>query len=305
MTLLDVLDRVSSHQPQPFIAPIPDADQVEVFTLQNNIPYRFEINTRDIDPGWWFMTPATQGYKAHVSRPAHPHEYLAYLSHLPRFYVIACYRVAQSAWLVVPFNASDAAQRGWRDGSPMLMHLVREAVRPFDVIDARALSDTLLFNSVAGLEIHNIETCRQAFTGRNAISLNQDWSNAFVLLWERRKLLEIQAARKAEEERRKAAQRAIVERRLTMEDQIKFDLEFMGAELVDWSEEGEGLSVTWTYNGYTHTERLNREMRLDVPGICLGHQEDDYNWHNLSTLVATIEEGRRLHRFDIPREAWL
>lgn len=298
MTLLDVIDRVSAHEPVPFIAPIPDAESVEILTFQDNIPYRFKV--RDPEPGWWEMIP--NGNRAGPGRPAYPHEYLNYLGHLPRFHVITCFRLGRGTWLVVPFNASDAAQRGWHNGHPRPVHLVRGSIQPFDVIATRALAGMLLYDSVTGLEIQLTESCRRFFQDGTSVSgADQNWGNALVLVDERRKELERQAA----EARRRAAKEALKAQRATLEDKIKYDLEFMGAELVDWSEAGDGVEVTWTYDGYTHTERLTRDTRLDVPGICLGHADEDYNWHNLSTLVDTIQEARRLHRWDIPREAWL
>lgn len=299
--LLDVIDRVSGHQAQPFIAPIPDEGRVQVHVSQDSIPYRFQV--RGAEPGWWLLSP--NGNRASISRPAKPHEYLPYLNCLPRFYVIACYALSRDTWLVVPFNASDAAQRGWPGGRPQPVHLVRESVRSLDVVCARSLAGLLLYDSVSALEIFTTQRCQRAFTDRESISVNQDWGNAIALIQERRRRLEEQAAAQAAEARRKAQWEAVESRRQTMEDRIKFDLEFMGAELVEWGEVNGGVSVTWTFDGYTHTERLNRRGRLDVPGICLGHAETDYNWHTLSTLVDTIQEGRRKHRFDIPREAWL
>lgn len=296
-SLLDVVNRVSNHQPRPFIAPIPDADTVEVFTLQDSIPYRFRL--RRAEPGWWLLAPNDN--RVHVSRPAHAHEYLQYLDYLPRFYAIACYRVAEGVWLVVPFNASDASQRGWRDGSPRLVHLVRESVRPFDVIDVRSMAGTLLYNTVAGLEIHNTMQCRQALEDAViAQNVNVNWMNAALLVEERRKEL----YRLSEEGRREAAKRALEAQRRTLEDRIRFDAEFVGAELVSITDAGDDLNVTWTYDGYTHTSRINRQGRLESAGICLGDYRSEYEWHNMSTLILAIQEARGLHHH-LPREAWL
>ena len=225
VSLLDVIDRVSDHQLRPFIAPIPNADRVEVFTLQGNIPYRFRL--RHTEPGWWLLIPNQNGNQVHVSRPAHPHEYLQYLEYLPRFYTIACYRVGESTWLAVPFNASDASQRGWRDGMPQVVHLMRESVRPFDVIDARSLAGLLLYNRTAGLEIGMTDQCRQSLRDDEQLpSLNQNWSNAVNLVGERRRELQ----RLAVEERNRVAREALESQRRTMEDRIKFDVEFVGGE---------------------------------------------------------------------------
>jgi len=299
MSLLDVIDRVSEHVPRPFIAPIPDAESVSVFVHQDNIPYQFSL--RGTEPGWWLLNPNRNGNRAGVGRGAYPHEYLVYLSHLPRFYAIACYRVGDDSWLVVPFNASDANQRGWHNGEPQVVHLVRESVRPFDVVDARSLAGTLLYNTVAPMGMEMSALCRGIVWNDEDGNVNQDWTNAITLITDR-----IAQIRREQEEQRRREQLSIIEaQRKNLTDRARFEAEFVGAELVSCTEVGNELEITWEFEGYQHTSRLNRQMRLESAGICLGDYRNEYEWHNLSTTILAIQEGRWLRRFDLPEEAYL
>lgn len=298
MSLLDVIDRVAAHKPRSFIAPLPDAERVEVFTHIDNIPYQFRL--RNSEPGWWLLSPIS-GQRVTKDRPAYPHEYIRYLEALPRFYVIACFRLAEMTWLVVPFNASDAAQRGWSQGEPRPLHLITQGIVPLDVLDARDLAGMLLFNAVS-----NKLGVRRDMHGQVIIDwLDKNFFNAYHILEARREEQRQRAIEARKQIAREAAQRAVEERQQTVEGQIEFELGFVGAELVDWSEVGDGYAVTWEYEGYQHTATVKRDMRLQSAGICLGHRADDYEWQTLATLVQTIQEGRRLKRFDLPEEAYL
>ena len=141
MSLLQTALKITEHIPNRFIAPIPEADSVEVFSLQDGVPYWFKI--RRIKPGWREIEPITTS-TARLGREAYPFEYLSYLDQLPRYYVIACFRCSPYTWLCIPYNAADASQRGWATGIPRQLHLVRHAISPLDVVDARRLGDMLV-----------------------------------------------------------------------------------------------------------------------------------------------------------------
>jgi len=278
------IDRLSNHYPQPFTAPIPNAEQVEVFTLQDNVPYRFRL--RDAEPGWWVVTPETKA-KARLDEPAQPCDMLAYLTALPRFYVICCFRLAEGTWLVVPYNASDAAQRGWPDGEPRVMHLVCHAVKPFDVATARFLAGTLLYDGLddrLGLCAHGhllrSELGTQA--GAATLKVNGGFQNAYNIILKRRQELEAETRRQAVEHQRQ-----------TTEGELRWQLEFMGADLKAWSEVGNGYSVTWEHEGRSYTTTLQRDRRVASAGICLDRTDAQ---HNLSSIVRVMEEAERLRQ---------
>lgn len=283
MSLVDVIDRVGDHIPEPFVAPIPDAEVVEVFTIQDGVPYRFKL--QDTYPGWWIINPQSK-LEARLGEIPQPCDILAYLEQLPRFYAISCFRLSERTWLVVPYNAGDAAQRGWPSGEPKAMHLVRHNVKPFDVVVVRS-ANTLLYEDLDtrldGSHWKDWATLQlEDKTGR---LLPRNYDNALAILWQRKKELE--------EEARK---RAIEEQRSTTEGEFHWQLAFMGADLESWLESGEGYEVTWSHEGERYSMRLRRDKRIASAGICLDRTDSS---HNLSSIVAVMEEARRLERFDL------
>jgi len=256
-----VLDRLEQHQPQPFVAPVPEADTVRLFTLDNGIPYWFTV--RNAEPGWWELSPYADD-KARLTRKANPSEFFPYLSQLPRYYVVALFRLSEHTWLCVPFNSADAHQRGWKDAEPRPLHLIRHSVSPLDVVSARMMSSTLLYE--------DIDMRIQRVPPNTTDSKRAEW-------------IIRQHRLKQEEEERK---RALEEQKLTTEGRMKYQLGLAGAELMDWSERGEGLSVTWHRNGRTYNMTVNRNLTIASAGICLDSTDST---HDLATIVSTMERS--------------
>jgi hypothetical protein len=272
--------------PSPFVAPIPAAGWTLVWTVQDGITYKFPI--RGTAPGWWRITP-TSSSEARTTGRGQPSEYLEYLESLPRAYVLVLYRLEPFTWLCTPFNLSDAAQRGWENGEPRVLHLIRHAVEPFDLVDARLVGDLLLFHRVDDrLETREAtEMCRQALgtVVGPPRSIGSGHLHAYGFIQqrieaERRRLAE-EAARLARAEAEERHQREMA----TTEGRLRWYLEFMGADMVGWQEAGEGYQVTWEYDGHTHSARIARDLRLDSAGICLGHRGQERR-QNLSSVVA-------------------
>ena len=115
MQLTSIIKELMDHNPSDFVAPIPNAEQVEVFTVQDNVPYQLKVVRPMV--GWFQLSPDRHdddAWKwATIGRRADVHERIDYLNQLPRFYVIMLYRLAAQTWLCIPFNRSDAEQRGW------------------------------------------------------------------------------------------------------------------------------------------------------------------------------------------------
>lgn len=256
MALLSTIDRVASHTPTQFVAPILDAAVIEVFVLQDSIPYRFRVV--GLQPGWYLLTPRTELH-AVSERMAYPYEYFQYLGKLPRFYVIALHRLSPRTWLCVPYNVSDAEQRGWGSGEPKPLHLVRESISPLTYVCARSLAGTLLYDCTVELETTaNLKNARD-----------------IVAQWQRQ--ARIEAAKKLEEERKK-----------TTEGYFSYRLSLAGAQMKNWSEFGEGFRVTWVHDGVNRETVVERSGRVRSAGICLSGRDGDYD---LSSIVAVMEEG--------------
>jgi hypothetical protein len=288
MSLRDALTRIVTHKIHPFIAPVPDAGTVSILSIQENIPYWFSV-TPLLEPGWYTMTPDSKGRYVMGVDDAYPYQIGTYLSELPRFYVIACFPTAGGAWLCVPFNASDAAQRGWPSGQPRLVHLVGETIQPFDVLVARRLGAVLLYEQVDTRIEHSQSRFlleRLMDTNRIILVINRDFRNAFDLAWER-KDKEVQAAR-AERMRQ-----GILDAQTTVADRMRFLLGFAGAELVNWNENQAGYRVIWQYSDRQYSMEVRRDMRIASAGLCLSNLDSQ---QNLTSIVGVMEEAKRLGR---------
>ncbi len=274
---IDLIEKIGRIQVRPFLAPIPDAGTVVVTTVQEGVRFNYRV-TRE--PGWWVLHCDRSAVRQ-VETPHSMFEVVQYLAALPRFLVIAVHRLRADTWMVVPWNASDAAQRGWPDGEPRPLHLVRDAVRPFDVLVARRLGQTMLYDTLDdGLGTSVVaEAMRNAFdTGREAVAAAgtpPEMRRAFALLNDY-----TGALARTEEER----SRAPVER------QLRWHLAFVGAELLGWNEAGEGYEVRWRYNDREHTVLLRRDFQVASAGICLDGTDLH---HNLSSIVGVMDEATR------------
>lgn len=274
MSLLNIAEMIGDHQPRPFIAPIPEADHVMVFSLQDGIPYWFKV--RDRRPGWWLLSPFTRGW-VEIERGAYPMEYMEYMMALPRFYVIALFQTGEYTWLCVPFNLSDAAQRGWGQGKPQKIHLTRgQSIQSFDVMISRQMDQVLLFDS-------------NYWSGKvldDAARMRADY-----LIQAHQAELE----RLARERERESIQQ-------DTEGRIRHQLSLAGADLCSWSELPEGYSVTWEYAGAEYTMEVNKNLTIASAGICLSGTDSA---HDLVTIVETMQQARRLHRFDLDERHYL
>lgn len=290
MSLLGVLDKLQAHKPKPFLAPIPSAQMVSCFTLQDNIPYWFSIKT--VQPNWWWVDPITKDF-ALLTHHAEPHEYFSYLSQLPRFIVIAVDQTDEGV-VVVPYNASDAAQRGWLNSEPRYAYLCRDIQIPaFSVLSVRNMAGTFLFDDFYPLDIQQ----QNFLTGaaNNSIQL-QVVPVSFQVAWQiiaARILLEkLNQARLEAEQRKK-------ELLLTEEGRIVDKLEFVGASLVNYKKEGRNYDVTYTYQGATFTVNVRPDMRIESAGICLAGGDRD---NDLSSIVLTMQRARAERRPDVDRK---
>ena len=205
--------------------------------------------------------------------------------------MIILFRVAERTWLCIPYNAADAAQRGWANGEPRSLHLIRHAMGPFDVAVARDLAGMLLYEDInTSLHTSPISVEMRRCLARGDVEFpkaSPDFRNAYEIL-----------SRRRQEVSRQQQLEAIEARQQGDEGQVRFDLEFMGASLLALTETGEGYSVTWEFDGCTHTTRVGRDMKVQSAGICLDSTDKQ---HDLSSIVQVMERARELHRFDLKK----
>lgn len=283
MDALNLIDELDTHKPKRFLAPVLDADRVRIHVLLDSIPYRFGV--RHNEPGWWMLKPVSKS-KAKVDSPVNSMmDVMNYLQGLPRFLVIALFRVRASTWLVVPFSSADAAQRGWPNGEPRQLHLVRHRIEPFDVLEARQLGNTLIYHlrsSAYGVSRITMAMRQNLLTEPSSWPDIPGMRSAWFILQEHIK-----------EQRRQRRQEAVAKRKASIEEQLRWHLAFMGAELNTWHEAGNSYRVTWTHGGQSYSMDVARSGFIESAGVCL---DGTAGRHNLSAIVNVMEEHRRLGR---------
>jgi hypothetical protein len=233
------------------------------------------------------------GKLARVDNTARPSDVIDYLSGLPRFYAIALYPTGDDTWLVAPYSIADAEQRGWIGGMPREVYLTRMQVEPLDVLVTRSMAGTLIFDDIdTRLGAHAVTVrLRETLAGKSHPIPDRSWSNALDIVSARlRKLVE--------EQQRADLEQRIREQKLSTEEAIRFQLEFMGAALRNIERLGDHYSVEWTApDGHTYTMQVGQNLRVEVAGLCLNNSD---RFHNLSSIVKVIEEATRLRRPDLP-----
>jgi len=283
MSILSAIKRAKEIQPEPFIAPLFEGN-TNVIAYHGGVPRSFSVNMPEA--GWHLLIPvqARDGrWYAIPERFAYPSEYLEYLDQLPRFYVSMLVRLDVGTWLATPFNSADATQRGWPDGQPMSVYLVREAVRRYDLVEARQLGRVLLYGQMA--------------MRGNLHMGERDSRNAVGIVSQYEALLQEKEAIKAREQQL-----------ATVDGQIRDQVEFAGGKLLAWDVVGEGFEVTWEWDGHTLRTRVNREMGVTSVGFCTAGTARQ---HTLASTVALLREGIHRNHYAVRRlddqaqEAWL
>ncbi len=275
MSLLNVIERVSKIKLEPFMAPIPNPEITTLFTLQGSVPYWMTIdNGRH---GWWWVE-SDDGKIASLTREAHPYECLEYLGQLRGFHVIVLYPVGVN-YLVIPFNPSDASQRGWPNSSPRLMYLPRDTViGPYQVVHVKDASGTLLYHGISMIPNLSTTKLQQLSLARE---IRKDYLDTMEGL---RRMGELKQAQE------------------TMESRIEYDLASSGAILGAIAPDTYGYKVTYTYDGATFTVPLTQQGRIVSAGICLNNTDQE---HNLASIVQVMQQARKMKRYDMERSLYL
>jgi hypothetical protein len=278
--MLDIIDKIAEHKLHPFMAPIPDPRATTLFTLQDNIPYWLEVE--DSRSGWWWLKPEGKT-RARYTHEAQPYEYLEYLDQLElRFHVIVLYEIGEN-YLVIPFNPSDATQRGWANSQPHLMYLCRGIrLNPYTVVTARDLSGVLIYDNIS--LIPQLSTTPRSPQFNLAVELvNENLRRVNELI----------------KKERIAQELAVYSDLPPGEARVRFDLAVSGASLDNLTELDSGFEVTWTYDGATFTMPVTQEGRIMSAGICLNNTDQE---HSLSSIVSVMQISRQMKRFDLDRE---
>ena len=265
--LITKLTEESENLPQ-VIAPVLSREG-KVRVVIGTHPYSFLVGVDS--PGWYILKPMSST-RAEPVREAEPFEIQKCLRAVPGLRVISVRRLTSASWLVFPYNVSDARGRGF-DVKPQPCHLVDRNLTPFMGVVTRLWGNSLLFDAsrifpapteyLAWLEKGSLEPPEVKGCG-------PEYETVYQMLTE---------------EIRKAQQR-------TVEGRIRSAVEYLGAELVGFLEEGEGYSVEWRDGGHTYRTRVDSNLRLVSAGICLSRLEHE------QTLASTVAVMRRYREYD-------
>jgi hypothetical protein len=263
MGITDALERLQRTrlQPELFLAPIPTR-QTNIFTYQNNFPLWFRLT--DPAVGWWWFRPYKDKSSVLVERQAQPFEIQLYLEQLPRFLAVVLYGLDDGKAVVIPFNVSDANQRGLGN-EPRLVYLANypAALESLSIIVTRRLSNILLYDTTTSY--HCVGIPKKVFAvARQIIDREQE-------------------------------QRLAELKKKTLDGRITSALDFIGAKLTNYREQESAIMVSYEYGDATHSIRIDKDMRVQSAGICLSGTDPD---HNLTSIVKVMEESRNRSAWD-------
>jgi len=280
--------RLREHR---ILAPIVEAKQHRVTTLIEGTPYHLRLSRTE--PGWWRLRPLSD-HEAEVLDEPMPYEVIEYLEQLPAIRVIAVYRLGKRSWLVYPWNAGDARQRGWPSApgaheryvpQPQPLHLVTApAMRPFDALVARMLDNLLLFDEYDRRTLwaplaDELRECLERREWQPSIGELTPELLSALSLHRHRFLLEEKRRIKREE----------AERQKTLEGRLRSALEYSGAQLRAWVELGKGYEVVWEHEGEEYRTVIRQDLFVENAGICLSGRDSDYN---LAAIVHVMRLAR-------------
>jgi len=277
--LSDLIQRVADYKPLPFTCPFPVANAMtDVFTVQSGIPIGISTMSPPI-PGW---------YQCHVYKDqiglddSSTFERMEYMSLLQIFTVIILYRLDDTTALCVPYNASDAHQRGWRNGAPAKVYLMPNSeTRAFELMKVAGLAGSLYYYSESEtIYDKNIIAIRKRFPERGVPIKQEHLRNAYNL----------------------AYQKWMVDNKLSDKDEIARQVGLVGATVDAIKDSSSGFTVTWTYNGATFSAEVKKSGRVISAGICLSGRDRE---QTVQSLIPVMEEARRLHRFDVDEEYYI
>jgi hypothetical protein len=240
-----------------------------------------ELALRAPRAGWW-RCRALDTARAEVVEEALPWQRGDYLALWPalRLVLVAPLRASGEAWLALPFNPSDAAQR-FGDGGPRVVQLVEQG-RPFERVVGRVEGATVWYDEPDRRGDPLVaEALRAAWAGGSrrpeVAGLGAGEAAAYALL-----------ARQAE-------QQLVQEQQARDERRLREALELGGACLVDFMSTQDGLRVSWERDGLRGVTLVGTDLDVISAGICLSGQDQRFD---LTSIVGVVGEAPDYARFD-------
>lgn len=300
--MLNILKRVAAHQIENFVAPVFDSARTRIMTSQDGMPFSFRLSGHPA--GWWEFS---SGDKLTTVGEAQPRLIVDYVKTLPAIRVVVLFALSDTTWLCVPYNPSDAHQKGWKASNPLPLHLVRASIESLDVVLARAIGGTLIFDQIdRRVDQSKLRAARELLRAGQTPVVNE-FSMPIAIMVER----QAEIARRIEAEQKRAREleelirreniaREEAERRraqqATFEGRLQNALSVVGAQLQNWSESGRQIEVRWSIKGQTYRTYVNREAEVTSAGFCMNRTDGQ---HDLTTMVLAVLEAERLRRPDL------
>jgi len=255
--------------------------------------------------GWGIFQP-TGIDTLQLVREAHEWERLAYLETLPALRAIAVHALRGKTWLCIAFNRSDARQRNFPT-EPFLAHLFLPEVAPLDVVIVRTDGSNWWYD---GLDTHadperserlrafvqsQLASCLDAptplerlkrlrsHTITNVPKASPEEAFACELLFaeERRKWEEQEWDRLSPEEKK----------RLLTEQEMRWQLSLLGAQLVSVHQEGDTYLIRWRDGRREYNTVLDASLSVLSAGVCLAGREQEFD---LASIVGVMREAERI-----------
>lgn len=293
MSLKTLASKYAAHEPEPFVAPVPDIDRVSILVHQSGVPYRYDILHGEV--GWYQFKPIAPG-ACRIIKKANIRDINLYLGLLPSIRAVGVSAIGNDGVLVVPENPADAAQKGWLNAEPRIAHILRgrTANMAFAPIIVRDAGGFLLYaRSGHGVDFH----ASRQIAMRQALERDDDITGPSRTGYQIAYSILLQQAR--EQKRQEAARKA----RLDGEEGIRHQFEFTGARIGSIRQRNAGeYEVTYEYDGAAFTVQISRSGRVSSAGICLSGGDRDFD---ASSIVEVMQEARRRHRYDVDQNKWL
>lgn len=256
----------------------------------------YELAIADAQPGWW-ICQALDAQRAAViaaALPWQPGEYLSLWPALRLALIEPLHQarghaahtegegphagVAPGAWLALPYNPSDAAQRFGLSG-PLVVRLV-EGGQPFERVIGRVEGATVWYDQPDRRADPTVaEELRAALAAGAAApeiaGLGPGERAAYALL----------ATRRA------AAQSALLEDR--RDRRLRDMLAIGGAQLLGYEVVGDTLRITWEREGHRSVTLVNAGLDVISAGVCLSGDDARFDLASIVGVVAAAPDYAR------------
>ncbi|NJP06684.1 MAG: hypothetical protein HC837_14190 [Chloroflexaceae bacterium] len=291
LTTLDLIQRLSQAEAalsgQLFLAPLLRGGRARL-RLQGLI-YQLQVDNQS--PGWWVCRIVDQR-RATAEEPALPWQRGDYLVAWPALRLVLIEPMDDQAWLALPYNLSDAAQR-FTLVLPMAVQLVEQG-QPFERVVGRVEGNTIWYDDHDRRADPTVaETLRAALAEERELpgivaGLGAGEQAAYQLCLNRMR------GTYATAEALWEAQSTINEAR-QMEQRLRHALAVGGAQLLGYTQTDQGLVVTWERDAQRSVTLVNRQMDILSAGICLSGEDRRFD---LTSIVRVVQESPDYARDD-------